>query len=253
MAAAYDTYDYPNYWQGRDYEHKSEVLAITSFLAKIPSIERILEIGAGFGRLASCYSFRAKRVILTDPSGKLLKIAKSKMANDKTTILQSSLVNLPNKIKKGSIDLVIMVRVLHHIDDMNQAFATINSLLADNGYFILEFANKSHIKATVKEFIKGNFTFPLEIFPKDIRSKKAIKNKTLPFINYHPDAVIKALTDNGFNIIDKRSVSNIRSPLLKRIFPEDLLLTVENALQTRLSFLNFGPSIFLLASKSTQK
>jgi len=75
MAAAYDTYDYPGYWIGREYEHEAEIFAIKSFLKKIPVIKNVVEIGAGFGRLVPAYFFRARRVVLTDPSSKLLKIA----------------------------------------------------------------------------------------------------------------------------------------------------------------------------------
>ena len=60
--------------------------------------------------------------------------------------------------------------------DSEKAFETISRLLKKRGYLILEFANKQHLKATISEFIKGNFTFALDIFPKDLRSKRA-KNK----------------------------------------------------------------------------
>lgn len=73
MSAAYDSYDYFSYWQGREYEHKSEVVALKAFLHHIKKINKILEIGAGFGRLSPTYAFRAKKIILTDPSSKTLK------------------------------------------------------------------------------------------------------------------------------------------------------------------------------------
>jgi len=72
MPAAYDSYDYPSYWKGRDYEHKSEFLAIRKLISKISEMGRVVEIGAGFGRLLPSYYFRAKKVYLTDPSGKLI-------------------------------------------------------------------------------------------------------------------------------------------------------------------------------------
>ncbi len=83
MSAAYDKYDYLKYWIGRDYEHKSEVIALRALLTKIKKIKTILEIGAGFGRLVSSYSFRAKKIILSDPSAKTLKVARSAFKNKK--------------------------------------------------------------------------------------------------------------------------------------------------------------------------
>jgi len=250
MSAHYDTYDYPSYWEGREYEHDSEVMAIKAFLDKIPKIKTILEIGTGYGRLTSSYSFRAKKIILSDPSAKLLKIAREKNAlNPKIEYLHTSLENLPTKIRSSSIDLAIMVRVIHHIEDLNQALKIVSKLVRKGGYFILEFANKRHVKATFKEFFKGNLTFPLDIFSKDISSIKSKKKNALPFINYHPDTIIQALKNSDFEVISKRSVSNIRSPRIKKLLPLTTLLSFEKILQEPLSYLSFGPSIFILAKK----
>jgi ubiquinone/menaquinone biosynthesis C-methylase UbiE len=250
MTAHYDTYDYPSYWEGREYEHNSEIIAIKSFLGKIPKIKTILEIGCGFGRLTPSYLFRAKKVILCDPSAKLLKLARQKNPeNSKIQYYQACLCNLPEKVRSGSIDLAIMVRVIHHIEDIDETFKIISKLAKKGGYFILEFANKRHGKATFKELFKGNLTFPLDIFPKDIRSAKQIRKRVLPFINYHPDTIIQALENAGFEIIAKRSVSNIRSARLKKLLPLPTLLSLEKILQEPLSYIYFGPSIFLLARK----
>jgi ubiquinone/menaquinone biosynthesis C-methylase UbiE len=250
MAAAYDSFDYFGYWQGRDYEHKSEVLATKALLQKIKKIKNILEVGAGFGRLAPTYSFRAKKVILTDPSSRTLKIARDTFRNKKNfKFIQSTVENLPSKIRPNSIDLVVMVRVVHHIKDVNGAFKIINKMISGKGYFILEFANKRHIKAMIKELLKGNFLYMNDQTTTDIRSKKSIKKGTIPFKNFHPDKVIAALNKNGFEIIEKRSVSNIRSTFLKRIFSTELLVALEGLLQKPLAYLDFGPSIFILARK----
>ncbi len=253
MPAAYDSYDYPSYWKGRDYEHASEFLAIKSLLLKIPKVERSIEIGAGFGRLLPSYQFRVKKIVLSDPSAKLISKARNKYKHNKNIeFIQSTLDNVKKSKKARSFDLCLMVRVLHHIDNIDKAFDAISSLLKDRGYFILEFPNKSHLKASIKRICKGDFTYPINIFPIDIRSKKNIKNKTLPFINFHPDQVIEKLKDNGFEIIEVRSVSNIRSSFMKRFFPLSFLLDLEKLLQVPLSKFNFGPSYFVLARKRAQ-
>lgn len=253
MGAAYDDYDYPAYWLGRIYEHESEVLALNAFLAKIPKIKSICEIGAGFGRLTPYYVYRAKKVVLTEPSAKLLHEARKtslcKQESRNLEFMQTSIENLPEKLGRTRFDLVILVRVMHHLKDTESAFATIYKILNKKGYFILEFPNKLHGKALLRNFLKGNFTFPLEIFPFDKRSKKAIKDKTLPFFNYHPEIIEQELKAMGFTIIEKRSVSNIRSGALKRNLPIGLLLWTEQILQKILAFINFGPSIFILAKK----
>jgi len=250
MSAAYDTYDYISYWRGREYEHKSEVVAIKSFLQKIKRIKTILEIGAGFGRLAPLYSFRAKKIILSDPSSKTLKIARETFRNRKNfKFIHSSIENLPSKIRASSIDLIVMVRVIHHIKDVDTAFKIIHRTLSPNGYLIFEFANKKNIKSTLKELFKGNFSFIEDTATKDIRSIKSIKRGTLPFLNYHPDKIKELLSEYGFSVIEERSVSNIRSMFLKKLFATDILIAVEKLLQIPFSFVDFGPSIFILAKK----
>ncbi len=250
MSAHYDTYDYPSYWEKRDYEHESEIIALKDLLLKIKKIESIIDIGAGYGRLTQTYLYRGKKIILTDPSLKLLSIAKNKFKNNKKIkFIQSKAETLVGKIKSKSIDLAIMIRVIHHLENPEKVIKIINKLIKPGGYLILEFANKSHGKAVFKEICKGNLTFLLDIFPKDMRSSKSIKKKTIPFINYHPDSIIKMLQDNGFKIIEKRSVSNIRSTKIKNSISLRSLLTIEELLQKPLSYINFGPSIFLLVRK----
>ena len=247
MGAAYDTYDYPSYWESREYEHKAELIAIQSFLERTSKIKTILEVGAGYGRLTPSYLSYAPRIVLTDPSSKLLKIARSNFKSKKVRFIQSSVENIPKKIRQSSIDLVIMVRVLHHIEDLHKTFHAISKIIRKNGYLILEFANKRHLKATLTEFFKGNFTFPLDIFTIEIRTKK--RKRSLPFKNYHPDTILDILKGHGYKIIEIRSVSNVRNSFLKRILPKNVLLSIENLLQRPFARFSFGPSIFILAKK----
>jgi len=250
MPVPYDSYDYPAYWEDREYEHKAEFHAIRTLLDKIPNIKTIIEIGCGYGRLFSSFSYRAKKIILSDSSAISLSLARKKIRNNKKTVfIQSTLENLPTKLRGGTADLVIIIRVLHHIKDTQEAFKIVSKLLMDGGFFILEFANKGHIKATLKEFIKGNLTFPFDISSIDKSGKKSRKNKCLPFINYHPDEITEQLKNAGFTIVEKLSVSNIRSTFLKKIIATETLIDIEKALQKPLSYINFGPSIFILAKK----
>lgn len=251
MPAPYDKYNYPAYWEGREYEHQSEIIAIKAFLDKIKTISNILEIGAGFGRLTPSYFYRGKKITLLDSSAKLLSLARERLPDNKIKIVHSRLETIPEKIKSKSVDLVILVRVLHHIDDIDTCFSIISKVLKNNKYLILEFANKSHWKATAFEFLRGNITFLHDIFPKEVSSKKS-KGTSLPFRNYHPDAIKEQLKNNGLRIIEIRSVSNIRSPRLKKIMPTETLLYFERLLQKPFSRLNFGPSLFILAQKIGQ-
>lgn len=249
MPAAYDTFDYPSYWKTRDYEHISEVIALSNFLKNIKHSELTIDIGGGFGRLTPYYRSHAKEIILSDPSAKLLKLAKKRIKSDNIQFKHASFDKLPKKIKKNSADLVLLIRVLHHIDNPKEVIEVACQLLKKNGHFIIEFANKRHLKAAITEFFRGNFTFILDIFPKDIRSKSSKKKKTIPFFNYHPDKIRDILKNCGFQIIEERSVSNIRLPIIKKIVPLKIQLLIERVLQKPFAKYCLGPSIFILAQK----
>ncbi len=250
MAAHYDSYDYPSYWLKREYEHQAEVIAITEFLSFIPSkLKHVVEIGCGYGRVVPTYLYRAEKVTLTDPSAKLLGLARKNLNTKKIRFIQTRLENIFPKLRKHSADLVILIRVLHHLPDLEKALSIISTLTKKNGYLILEFANKMHAKAAFTQITHGDFTFPLDIFPRDIRSKKSIRQKTIPFINYHPDLLYRKLEASGFKIIEIRSVSNVRSSFLKKVLPKDLLISLERRLQKPLAKYSFGPSIFIFAKK----
>jgi SAM-dependent methyltransferase len=233
MSDYYDQYDYPQFWEGREYEHCCEVIAIQKFLHRIPRINRLIDVGAGYGRLSPYYIYRARRSVLIDSSAKLLKLARQKIMlldekraeNVKYVHIKAQKVS--KKVKNGTFDVVVCVRILHHIENTGDAFSIVNKLLKKNGYLILEFPNKLHGKARARYLFRT----------------------PLPHINFHPLEVQNELKKQGFEIIEKRSVSNIRSSFLKRHLPVSVLLLLEDLLQKPLSNLNFGPSIFILARK----
>jgi hypothetical protein len=66
----------------------------------------------------------------------------------------------------------------------------------------------------------GNLLYPFEIFPEDRRS---VANKTdescIPFIIITQISFFKYLEELNFDVVETRSVSNIRSGRLKKILP----------------------------------
>ena len=249
--AAYDDYDYPRYWNGRDYEHESEAIALGAFFTKIGKDKKIIDIGGGYGRLAKVYGQNAKEITLAEPSAGLLKKAEDFLEGSSADIkfVQSTIEALPKKIKGKKYDVAVLVRVMHHIKDPEKAIKIVSRHIPKGGYFILEFANKLHGKAIVRNFLSGNFTFPLDIFPIDKRSRKNIKKHSILFMNHHPDVLADVLKNNNFRVIEKRSVSNIRSRKVKKLLSLPILVKIEGIVQKPLARFNFGPSIFILAKK----
>ena len=253
IPADYDLYDYKKYWSGRAYEHESETIAIKQLLKLIKRNNLdILEIGAGFGRLVPIYKHKAKSITLLEPSNKLINIAKKDLSSDQITFIHSDVQQLYSKTK-SHFDFIIMVRVLHHIKDPKKVFEIINQRLKPDGYLLLEFANKEHAIATVRSIFQGNLTFRWDIFPIDIRSKKNIRKDSIAFYNFHPDDIYKLIDTTGFKIIQKRSVSNFRNRHIKKLVPLKFLIHLEKALQRQLATHKWGPSVFLLAQKTSSK
>lgn len=248
LMAAYDKFDYPAYWKGRRYEHNAEVIAIKSLFNIIGERKSIIEIGAGYGRLTPYYLPYIKKAVLTDPSSALLSLAEKNIRSSKIKLIHSSIESL-NKKMKTKFDTAIMVRVLHHIENPKNTFRYVYNLLANKGFFILEFPNKLHSKALLKEIMKGNFTVLFDYFPKDIRCKSNIRNKSISFNNYHPTYVLDLLKECGFEIITVKSVSNIRNRFISSHAPLFILNFLEIVFQSLFSHIYFGPSVFVLARK----
>lgn len=251
MKSDYDDYDYPAYWHGRDYEHLSEVIALNHLLKKIPNNINLADIGCGYGRLAPCYLKKSKKAFLVEPSKSLLKIGKDRLKSKKLMFINSDIDKATQKIKPHSLDAVVMVRVMHHLKDSEKTLKAIDSLLTQKGYLILEFANKLHGKALFKNLIKGDLMYPLDIEPENKLSEKNKDTECLPFLNYHPDKLKQVLKEHNYKLLDSRSVSNVRIPIIKKLLPLNLLLSIERALQKPCASLNFGPSIFMLLQKQT--
>jgi len=249
MPVPYDFFDYQKYWKGRDYEDGAERIALSRFLNSVGKKELLVDIGAGFGRLTELYLPFAQKVFLCEPSKKLSGIAKKKFADiPKITFCKTSLPNLT--LKKSSFDVSLMVRVIHHFQDSKKVIKELFRVLKPGGFLVLEFANKIHFKALMKAILKGNFSFLSDVKPYEQRTKESIAKRKIYFFNHHPKKILKDLKDCGFEVKEILSVSNFRDPIIKKIIPLRVLLFLEKITQKPLSFIYFGPSIFILAYKS---
>lgn len=243
------SFDYFQYWKKRKYEHYSEKIAITNLIGEI-SFSRgssLLDIGAGFGRLAKIYNHLFKKCVLLEPSRKLLAEAKKRLG------VQGNLVFKQGKGEKipfgdASFDLVLLVRVIHHLKRPEKVVGEINRVLKPGGFLILEFANKAHFRIKMSAWLNGRRAPNLR--PIDIRSPENVRTGSVPFINYHPLWIKRMVEKQGFELKKKLSVSNLRLPFLKKAMPLKISLGLEKALQPFLAKFNFGPSIFLLLRKT---
>lgn len=238
-------HNYKKYWDGREYENAAEELAIRRLL-KNRSFNHAVDVGGGYGRLCILLEEFAKKVTLAEPSKQQLDLAKDYLAKHKR--IDRELMQADDlKFKDDSIDLVTMVRVMHHLPDPSLEFSEIARILADDGVFILEIANLAHIRNRIKYMMKGK---KVPINPVDIRSKKNRNKNEIEFVNHNPKKVAKQLAHAGLKVEKVLSVSNLRSPGLKKVAPISAMITVEKLLQRPLARAHFGPSVFFLVKKA---
>lgn len=236
-------YDYKKFWRERKYEDKAERLALRKFFNLIPENQKesLIDIGGGFGRLAPEYTSLFEFCLLVDPSKKLLHHAQKLCRKYKNLSLKKGFIQkLP--VKSESFDIALLIRVLHHLTSLSTMISEARRILKPNGFLILEFANKIHLKNCLKALSRLDFRFFTDHMPEVLSQKKNV----LPFINYHPNHIKTLLLSNGFKIVKTLSVSNLRHPLLKKILPLKSLLFLESKFSLLTSY---GPSIFVLAQK----
>lgn len=251
MSSFYDSFDYPSYWLGRTYEDRSERIALERLFSKIPKKKEknFVDIGGGFGRLSNLYSPLFKQCLIVEPSIGLIK--KGKESLEYSSNVTFSLGSLPKltTIKNSSFNVAMMVRVIHHLKYPEISLKEISRVLKDDGYLVIEVANKIHFLAKIRAFFSGASNFSKDLSSVDIRSKESIEQGKILFINYHPDKIMRDFESLGFRVIETLSVSNFRNPLIKKIIPLKLLIFLEKNMQKPLAKGFFGPSIFFLVQK----
>jgi ubiquinone/menaquinone biosynthesis C-methylase UbiE len=237
-------YNYQDYWAGREYEHAAEEMAIKRLL-KGQHFSHAVDVGGGYGRLSLFLTQFADKVTLAEPSQQQLDIAKIYLKSAKT--VESKLLQAADlKMQADSVDLVLVVRVLHHLPDPMPELKEISRVLKPGGTFILEFANDAHFLNRVRYAARGK-KVPRK--PVSIQDEAKVKAGELPFVNHHPKEIIRMLQKAGFEVETALSGSNLRSPRVKKVLGKNMLLGIEKVLQPLLAPIYFGPSVWLKLKK----
>jgi ubiquinone/menaquinone biosynthesis C-methylase UbiE len=237
-------HNYQDYWTGREYEHSAEEMAIKRLLKK-DKFNQAVDVGGGYGRLSKFLTKFSKKVILAEPSQQQLDIAKIYLKD--TPAVDRKLWQASDlKLTDGGADLVLVVRVLHHLPDPAPELNEIARILKPGGTFILEFANDAHFLNRLRYGVRGKH---VPKTPVDIRSEENKKSGEIAFVNHHPKSILKMLENAGFELEAVLSGSNLRSPTLKKVLGKKPLLAAESILQPLLAPLYFGPSIWFKLKK----
>lgn len=239
------THNYQDYWLGRDYEHAAEELAISRLLKK-KRFKHAVDVGGGYGRLSKYLTAFADQVTLAEPSKQQLDIART-FLKDVKNVDQKLLKASDLKFGDNEVDLVMIVRVLHHIPDPGAEFREISRILKPGGTFLLEFANSAHGLNQVRFAMKRR-----RVPRKPINARQEERSsgeRNIPFVNHHPKTIIKMLDEAGFEVESVLSGSNLRSATLKKLLGKKTLIGLEKILQPTLAPFYFGPSVWLRLKK----
>ena len=237
----YEEYDYRgDFWVGRDYEDAVERIALRKLLPA--SGGRLVEIGAGFGRLADLYT-GYREVILLDPARSQLREAQERWLGDSRFIyVVGDIYGLP--LSTSGFDVVLTVRVLHHLADLPAAFQELHRILRPQGRYILEYANKRNLKEIIRYLAGRSRKEPFSPQPAEYGPST---------FNFHPSYIEEGLREAGFVAERTLAVSSFRLAFLKRLFPLSWLARLDGLLQSPTAALKLAPSIFLLARAQKEK
>jgi SAM-dependent methyltransferase len=232
----YEGHDYRNrFWgQGREYEDRAERIALRRLLP--PQGQRLLEVGAGYGRLADLYD-GFQQVILLDPARSMLREAQ-RILGDQPRFLyvRGDAYNLP--LADGACDTLVMVRVMHHLSDVPRGLDEISRTLNGGGTLVCEYANKHNLKAMARYLLRRQSWSPFHLAP--------VEFAPLHF-DFHPSWMSERLRQAGLTSARELAVSTFRLPLLKRLVPAPILASLDGLLQPTARCCKLSPSIILRA------
>jgi len=223
-----------DFWegQGREYEDRVERIALRRLLP--PAGGCLVEIGAGFGRLADLYQ-GYQQVVLLDYSRTMLVEARERLGSSARYVyVAADAYRLP--FVPGAFDAATMVRVMHHIADVPAVLAQIRPILKPEAVFVLEFASKRHLKAIARYLLRRQTWSPFDPEP--------VEFVRLNF-DFHPAWMRARLVEAGFRPERWLSVSHFRLGLMKRLVPARLLAAADALLQPVGALWLLSPSVFV--------
>lgn len=225
------------FWENenRAYEDGVERVAIQAMLP--PSGKYILEIGAGYGRLADLYAGYEKIILLDYARTQVEEAQRYLGHDDKFIYVVGNVYNLP--FVDNLLDSLTMVRVMHHLTDVPTALSEIQRILAVDGVSLIEYANKFNLKAIARWLLRQQSWSPFDHDP--------IEFVELNF-NFHPAWMGRQFQTAGLSIQTMRTLSHYRIHLLKKHVPTNWLVWLDSLAQPTGNYWQLTPSVMVKAS-----
>jgi SAM-dependent methyltransferase len=231
----YEGSDYrTRFWedQGRDYEDRVERIALRRLMPAAG--ETLIDIGAGFGRLAEEYG-GYQRVVLFDYSRSLLREAQARLGDDgRFVFVAGDWYRMP--FVAGLFETLVQVRTIHHAADVPALFRQLARVARPGGTYVLEFASKRNLKAILRYCVGRQEWSPFRPAP--------VEFAELNF-DFHPRWIRDQLGKSAFRPGRMLTVSHYRLPLLKRVVPLQLLVKLDSLAQWTGDWWQLTPSVFV--------
>ncbi|MBK7894951.1 MAG: class I SAM-dependent methyltransferase [Candidatus Promineifilaceae bacterium] len=231
----YEGSDYrTRFWegQGRNYEDQVERIALRRLMP--PTGGTLIEIGAGFGRLADEY-LGYQKVVLFDYSRSLLREAQAHLGNDPRFVyVAGNWYQMP--FVAGLFDTMVQIRTLHHAADVPALFQQLARIARPNGRYILEFANKQNLKAILRYGLRRQQWSPFALEP--------IEFVALNY-DFHPRWIRQQLKQANFSPGRMLTVSHYRFGPIKKTVPTGLLVGLDSLAQWTGNWWQLSPSVFV--------
>ncbi len=242
--ADYDSndYDYRSYWNDREYERWAEERVLGRLVPRLGRPDWLVDFGGGYGRNARHYRHRAGHYVIADGSANNLRTAASELradlASGRAHLVRCDLNALP--FKPYAFDAALVVRVLHHLADVDGALAQMAG--AVGGRFLLDVPIKHHALALARGWrtVRG---------PAPLRTGSS----AYPFWNFRLSTIRKTLAGLGFASRPVASANNLRR--WDRGLPDGAVRVLGPAVRAaeltaqRAGRGWFGPSQFLMAQR----
>ena len=225
------------FWGGgqRRYEDLAERVAIKKMLPRTG--KTIIEVGAGFGRLADMYDGYDK-VVLVDYARTQLEAARQYLNDDERFVfVVADVYGLP--FVDNLFDSLVMVRVMHHLVNVPGALQELRRVITSSGVSIIEFANKQNLKAILRWALRRQNWSPFSLEPHEFVELN---------IDFHPKWIRQQFSGAGFVIQTMRTVSHFRIPFLKKMVSPNILAFFDGLAQSTGNWWQLSPSVFLRAS-----
>lgn len=194
--------------------------------------KRVLELGAGTGRISAILCEMGAILVAADEAPAMLEIAKSRLASyiveDRCALRCESIRVLKNSPER--FDYVVMVNVLGRLDKPEESIELASKALSPEGVLVFNYPNLASVYLLTGLFV--NFR------------QRAVGRNTFSTW-YLPKEINRMLRQHGFAITQKRG--HMYVPMPRYLFPLLPCIAGLDYLLARPGLDSFYPSIFARA------